>query len=77
MPAGTALATAVALAATIASKPRHTVATGKRAFYAQTGMALPEAYEHCSALMTRNLLAGDAVEGIAAFLGKRQPRWQE
>ena len=75
--AGAALAAAMALAATIATKPRHTVADGKRAFHAQTGMALPAAYDHCSALMTQNLLAANAIEGIGAFLGKRQPQWRE
>ena len=77
VPAGAALAAAMALAATISAKPRDTIATGKRAFYAQIGMALPAAYAQCSALMTQNLLAVDAVEGIGAFLGKRQPQWQE
>ena len=75
--AGAALADAMALAASIATKPRQTIANGKRAFYAQTGMSLPAAYDHCSALMTQNLLADDAIEGLGAFLGKRPPQWQE
>ena len=75
--AGAALAQALALAATIASKPRQTIATGKRAFYAQAGMALPAAYDYCSAVMAQNLLEAEAIEGIAAFLDKRPANWIE
>jgi enoyl-CoA hydratase/carnithine racemase len=38
-------------------------------------MDLDEAYAYASEVMTRNMLAHDAAEGIDAFLGKRQPAW--
>jgi enoyl-CoA hydratase/carnithine racemase len=55
----------------------HTVATGKRAFYAQVDRAEHDAYEHCKAVMTDNALAGDAQEGMTAFLQKRAPAWRD
>ena len=63
-------------ARTIASKASSTLKTGKRAFYEQLELSLADAYDHASAVMTRNMLDDDAVEGIDAFLGKRQPRWK-
>jgi len=33
------------------------------------------AYDYTKTVMTMNALAGDAQEGIGAFLQKRQPRW--
>lgn len=52
-----------------------TVATGKVAFYRQAELPLAEAYDHAAEVMTRNMLARDAEEGIDAFLGKRAPVW--
>jgi enoyl-CoA hydratase/carnithine racemase len=65
----------MALAAQIAAKSPLTVAIGKQAFYRQAEMDLGAAYDYASEVMTRNMLARDAAEGIDAFLGKRQPRW--
>ena len=61
----------------IASKSSMTVATGKRAYYAQREMTLPKAYEYASAVMVDNMLAQDAREGIGAFIEKRAPEWQD
>jgi enoyl-CoA hydratase/carnithine racemase len=63
------------LAARIASKSMVTVRTGKQAFYRQRELPLAEAYAYTARVMTENLLARDAEEGIAAFIGKRQPNW--
>src|SRR5579884_1365976 len=60
----------------IASSSAYTVATGKRAFYAQVDRPEEQAYEHCSAVMTDNALAHDAQEGMSAFLQKRDPVWR-
>ena len=54
-----------------------TVATGKRAFYAQIEMELSDAYKYTSKTMTDNLLKNDAKEGINAFLEKRSPDWKD
>ena len=51
----------------IASKSSLTLATGKRAFYAQREMGLADAYDYASQVMVDNMLARDAEEGIGAF----------
>lgn len=76
VPAGHALDGAKRFAATIASKAAPVLAIGKRAFYEQLEMGLTDAYAHASRVMTENMLARDAEEGIGAFLEKRQPRWE-
>jgi enoyl-CoA hydratase/carnithine racemase len=63
------------LAGRIASKSPLTLAIGKEAFYRQAEMPLAEAYAYASEVMTRNMLARDAEEGIDAFLQKRTPVW--
>jgi enoyl-CoA hydratase/carnithine racemase len=63
------------LATQIAAKSPLTVAIGKEAFYRQAEMPLAAAYDYASDVMTRNMLARDAAEGIDAFLDKRQPEW--
>lgn len=64
-----------ALAGLIASKSALTVAIGKEAFHVQAEKPLAEAYAYASEVMTRNMLARDAEEGIDAFLQKRAPVW--
>lgn len=61
----------------IASKSSLTLATGKRAFYAQRETPLAEAYDYASRVMVDNMLARDAEEGIGAFIEKRAPEWQD
>jgi enoyl-CoA hydratase/carnithine racemase len=65
------------LARQIAAKSAFTVATGKEAFYRQAEMDLADAYRYAGEVMTRNMLAQDAGEGIDAFLAKRAPVWQD
>jgi enoyl-CoA hydratase/carnithine racemase len=60
----------------IARSSPSTVATGKRAFYAQLDRPERDAYEHCQAVMTENALDDDAQEGMSAFLDKRAPNWR-
>jgi enoyl-CoA hydratase/carnithine racemase len=67
----------MALAQTIASKPRATVRTGKEAFYRQIEMPLADAYDYASRVMTENMLAAEAEEGVCAFLEKREPKWPQ
>lgn len=64
------------MAAKIVAKSPLTLAIGKEAFYAQVEMPMSEAYAFASAVMTRNMLARDAQEGIDAFIAKRAPVWR-
>jgi enoyl-CoA hydratase/carnithine racemase len=66
-----------ALARQIAAKSALTVAIGKEAFYRQAELGLADAYSYAAQVMTRNMLAADAAEGIDAFLEKRPPNWQD
>jgi enoyl-CoA hydratase/carnithine racemase len=63
------------LAAEITSKSPLTLTIGKEAFYRQLEMPMEDAYAYASAVMTRNMLARDAQEGIDAFIEKRAPVW--
>ena len=65
------------LAQKIASKSSMTLATGKKAFYAQREKTLPEAYNFTTKVMVDNMLARDAEEGINAFIEKRNPNWTD
>lgn len=58
----------------IAGKSPVAVKLGKAAVREQAGLNLAEAYEHASRVMVENMMAADAVEGINAFLEKRQPK---
>ena len=64
------------MAAKIVGKSPLTLSIGKQAFYAQLEMPMAEAYAYASAVMTRNMLARDAQEGIDAFIAKRAPVWR-
>jgi enoyl-CoA hydratase/carnithine racemase len=68
-------AAVAALAGEIVAKSPLTLAIGKEAFYRQAEMGLDDAYAYASEVMTRNMLARDAAEGIDAFLAKRSPAW--
>ncbi|MDA9569110.1 enoyl-CoA hydratase [Candidatus Pelagibacter sp.] len=64
------------VAKTIASKSNLTIKIGKQAFYKQLEMPLRKAYMYTSKMMTKNMMAMDAKEGISAFLQKRKPKWK-
>jgi enoyl-CoA hydratase/carnithine racemase len=64
------------VAKTIASKSNLTIKIGKQAFYKQLEMPLRKAYAYTSKMMTKNMMAMDAKEGISAFLQKRKPKWK-
>lgn len=66
---------AMALAEKIASRSRLVVGLGKEAFYRQGEMELADAYRYASDVMAHNMMKNDALEGLNAFLQKRQPDW--
>lgn len=63
------------LARKIAGASRATVALGKRTFYAQAPLAVPDAYGVAQSAMVENTAFPDAQEGMTAFLEKRPPHW--
>ncbi|MBI5264792.1 MAG: enoyl-CoA hydratase [Bradyrhizobium sp.] len=77
VPAGTERDAAIALAQKVALKSAYTVKLGKEAFYRQAEMSLADAYRYAAEVMTENMMARDAEEGIGAFIEKRQPTWQD
>jgi enoyl-CoA hydratase/carnithine racemase len=77
VPAGTERDAAIALAQMIARNSAYTIKIGKAAFYRQAEMSLAEAYRYASEVMTENMMARDAEEGIGAFIEKRDPKWQD
>src|SRR5262245_61097791 len=64
-----------ALVERIAASSPLTVRIGKEAFYRQVELDEHGAYELTRAVMTANAQAGDAQEGMGAFLEKRSPTW--
>jgi enoyl-CoA hydratase/carnithine racemase len=77
VPHGREMEAALTLARGIAARSALTVRLGKRAFYAQVEQPLAEAYRAAACVMTDNLMAHDAAEGIGAFVGKRRPVWED
>jgi len=68
---------AIALAQQVALKSAYTVKLGKAAFYRQAEMSLADAYRYAAEVMTENMMARDAEEGLGAFIEKREPKWQD
>ncbi len=75
--AGTERDAAIALAQKVALKSAYTIKLGKAAFYRQAEMSLSDAYRYAAEVMTENMMARDAEEGIGAFIEKREPKWQD
>ncbi len=75
--AGTERDAAIALANRIAEKSAYTLKIGKEAFYRQAEMNLADAYAYAAQVMTENMMARDAQEGIGAFIDKRDPKWED
>ncbi len=75
--AGTERDAAIALAQKVALKSAYTIKLGKEAFYRQAEMNLADAYRYAAQVMTENMLARDAEEGIGAFIEKREPKWRD
>ena len=77
VPAGTEREAAIVLAQKVALKSAYTIKLGKEAFYRQAEMNLADAYRYAAEVMTENMMARDAEEGIGAFIDKRTPTWRD
>jgi len=77
VPAGHERTRALEMAEQFASKSSHVIGIGKAAFYRQIELPLAEAYDYASKVMTENMMARDAEEGICAFIEKRDPTWED
>jgi enoyl-CoA hydratase/carnithine racemase len=77
VPPGKEREEALALARKVAAKSSHVVKIGKEAFYRQLEMGLADAYQHAADVMVENMMARDAEQGIAAFVDKRTPTWED
>src|ERR1700736_4966499 len=75
--AGTERDAAMALAEKVALNSAYTIKLGKAAFYRQAEMSLTDAYRYAAEVMTENMMARDAEEGIGAFIEKRDPKWHD
>jgi len=64
------------LAARVASMSPAVVRLGRDAFYAMSDMGFDQALEYLQAMLSVNLGTDDAVEGVRAFLEKRDPVWK-
>jgi enoyl-CoA hydratase len=65
-----------ALAARVASLSPAVVRLGRDAFYAMQDMGFDQALDYLHAMLTVNLGSEDAIEGVRAFLEKREPVWK-
>ena len=65
------------LASLLASKPASVIAAGKAAYRRQLGLSLADAYGVATRAMIDGLGEPAAVEGIGAFLDKREPDWSQ
>ncbi len=63
------------LAVKIAAASPLVVGMGKQAFHRQIELDKRQAYDLTKVVMSMNAMAGDAQEGICAFLEKRSPTW--
>lgn len=66
-----------ALAEQIASQLRSAVKIGKRAFYEQMRLPLDQAYAHTTRVMAENMMDQQTEQGIAKFLNKQKPEWDQ
>jgi len=58
------------------SKSPAILRLGRRAFYTMRDLDYEQAMEYLSAMLALNMQAEDMIEGITAFMEKREPHWQ-
>jgi enoyl-CoA hydratase/carnithine racemase len=64
------------LVGSILKKPRAAIAVGKELFYRQAELPIVAAYEAATQTIACNMMDETALEGVQAFIDKRQPRWE-
>lgn len=64
-----------ALVTSIVAKPRAAIAMGKGLFYRQLETGIEEAYADAGETMACNMMEPSALEGVQAFIDKREPDW--
>lgn len=60
----------------ILAKPRTAIAIGKRLFYEQLEQPMEDAYANAEHTMACNMMDDTALEGVQAFIEKRNPSWK-
>lgn len=76
VPTGEGMEVALELAGTIASRSPLVLKMGKTAFNRIADLDYETALAFMHGQLSLNLLTEDAMEGIAAFVGKREPNWK-
>jgi enoyl-CoA hydratase/carnithine racemase len=61
----------------IVAKPPSVIAAGKSLFYRQLELGVRAAFELAGGVMACNMIDDIAQEGVAAFIEKRPPRWDD
>jgi enoyl-CoA hydratase/carnithine racemase len=61
----------------IVAKPAIAVAMGKQLFYKQCEMGIGAAYQLAGQTMACNMMDETALEGVQAFIDKREPDWKK
>jgi enoyl-CoA hydratase/carnithine racemase len=62
-------------AETLGRKAPSTLSMGKRSFYRAIEMGADEALDYLQAMLSVTIMTEDAIEGLAAFREKRDPKW--
>lgn len=65
------------LVASVVAKPRAAIAMGKALFYRQVEMGVEAAYQSAVQTMACNMMDECALEGVQAFIDKRDPAWRQ
>lgn len=63
------------LADNLAAKSQYALRLGKASFNRQLNKPLDAAYREASNDLACNLMSADGIEGVDAFIEKREPRW--
>jgi enoyl-CoA hydratase/carnithine racemase len=61
----------------IAKTSKYAIYVSKQVFYAQVEMTEWQAYQYAIEMMALEGISVNATEGFTAFLGKRDPKWDE